>query len=109
MNKEEISGGTVHQMPEDLGKALLSVPAAQAAWESLTPLARNEWICWNTLVKQEETRKDHIERTVTELQEGKRRPCCWIGCIHRTDKAISPSVRAILDKQSRSKHKPRSS
>jgi hypothetical protein len=103
MVKEELSGGTVHTMPADLKKALTSVSAAQVAWESLTPLARNEWICWNILVKQAETRKHHIERTVAELQEGKRRPCCWIGCIHRTDKAISPSVQAMLDKRSRSK------
>jgi hypothetical protein len=28
--------------------------------------------------------------------EGKRRPCCWYGCIHRTDKAVSPSIQGIL-------------
>ncbi len=100
---KELTGGTVHEMPEDLKKALTAVPAAQTAWESLTPLARNEWICWNTFVKQAETRKNHIERTVTELQEGKRRPCCWLGCIHRKDKPISPSVQGILNKRSKSK------
>ena len=72
-------------------------------WEGLTPLARNEWICWTITVKQPSTRVNHIARTVTELQEGKRRPCCWIGCIHRTDKAISPSVQWVLDKQSKAK------
>ncbi len=101
MTSATISGGTVHKMPSDLKKALLSAPAAISKWESLTPLARNEWICWNTSVKQDATRKSHIERTVTELQEGKRRPCCWIGCIHRTDKEISPSVKGILAKRSR--------
>lgn len=100
MTKQEISGGTVHKLPPDLKKALLAVPAARTAWEDITPLARNEWICWNITVKQAATRKNHIERTVTELQEGKRRPCCWIGCIHRTDKAISPSVQWALSKQS---------
>lgn len=99
----EIAGGTVHDMPTDLRKALASAPAAQTAWESLTPLARNEWICWVTFVKQEKTRENHIERTITELQGGKRRPCCWLGCIHRTDKPISPSVQGILDKKSKSK------
>jgi hypothetical protein len=96
-----IADGTVHRMPVDLKKALISALAAQAAWESLTPLARNEWICWTITVKQPETRKNHVERTITELQEGKRRPCCWIGCIHRRDKQISPSVQWVLDKQSR--------
>lgn len=103
MKKEELLGGSVHQMPADLKKALVAAPAAQKAWNSLTPLARNEWICWNITVKQAETRKNHIERTVTELQEGKRRPCCWLGCTHRTDKALSPSVRGILEKRSKSK------
>lgn len=103
MSIEEISGGTVHEMPTDLREALASVSAARTAWESLTPLARNEWICWNTAVKQPETRKNHIERTIVELQEGKRRPCCWIGCIHRTDKPMSPSVRGILEKRSKAK------
>ncbi len=70
-------------MPSDLRKALASAPEALKAWEDITPLARNEWICWTVTTKKPETRKNHIERTVKELQEGKRRPCCWAGCIHR--------------------------
>ena len=101
MTNHELTGGTVHKMPTDLKRALTSDPAARAAWQSLTPLARNEWICWNISVKQQATRNNHIERTVTELQEGMRRPCCWIGCIHRTDKAISPSVQWVLDRRSK--------
>lgn len=103
MATKKITGGTVHKMPTDLKKAFASAPAAWTAWENLTPLARNEWICWNVSVKQAETRKNHIKRTIKELQEGKRRPCCWIGCIHRADKSISPSVQWVLDKKSKSK------
>lgn len=94
-----ISGGTAHQMPADMKKALTSHKPALKAWESLTPLARNEWICWVTFVKKQETRQEHVVRMLDELKEGKRRPCCWIGCIHRTDKAISPSVRGILKRK----------
>lgn len=101
MTNTKILGGTVHTLPPDLKKALTSSKPALAKWESLTPLARNEWICWNISVKQSATRKNHIKRTITELQQGKRRPCCWIGCIHRTDKAISPSIQGILDKRSK--------
>jgi len=97
MNK--ISGGTVHKLPADLHKALLTDEAALAKWESLTPLARNEWICWNTFVKQATTRTKHIERTISELIEGKRRPCCWLGCPHRPDKELSPSVKWVLSKK----------
>lgn len=103
MTASTIASGTVHDMPADLRNALMSDKTAFEKWEGLTPLARNEWICWIITVKQEETRKNHIERTVSELLEGKRRPCCWVGCIHRTDKKISPSVQWVLDKQSKSK------
>jgi len=83
MAKKEIATGVAHMVPGDLRKALVSAPAALAAWEDITPLARNEWICWTTSVKKPETRKNHVERTVAELIEGMRRPCCWAGCIHR--------------------------
>ncbi|MEK7168779.1 MAG: YdeI/OmpD-associated family protein [Patescibacteria group bacterium] len=78
-----ISARVVHKVPEDLQKALTSDDKVLSIWESLTPLARNEWICWTTFVKKEETRKDHVKRVISELKEGKRRPCCWAGCIHR--------------------------
>ena len=96
---KSVSGGTVHKIPADLSTALTADSRAVAVWESLTPLARNEWICWTTFVKKAETRKEHVLRVVGELKEGVRRPCCWIGCIHRKDKAISPSVSAILDRK----------
>ncbi len=105
MTNKEISGGTVHNLPEDLRKALSSDKVALEKWEGLTPLARNEWICWTTFVKQDNTRKEHVGRVVSELKEGMRRPCCWIGCIHRKDKQVSPSVRGILEKQSRKNKK----
>lgn len=79
----KVSGGIVHGVPADLRKALLADPKALAAWEDITPIARNEWICWTTYVKKPETRKNHVERTCSELTEGMRRPCCWPGCPHR--------------------------
>src|SRR6266542_3410430 len=96
-----ISGGVVHELPADLQKALTADRKALTAWEDLTPLARNEWICWTISVKTPEKRKEHVDRVVSELKEGMRRPCCWIGCIHRTDKPVSPSVQWALDKRSR--------
>jgi Uncharacterized protein conserved in bacteria len=96
---KQISGGVAHKVPEDLREVLVSDPKALSLWESLTPLARNEWICWTIFVKKAETRKDHVQRVRTELKEGMRRPCCWLGCIHRTDKSVSPSVQGILNKQ----------
>ena len=98
MAKKEIAGGVAHKLPMDLRKALLSAPKALAAWEDITPLARNEWICWTITVKTPATRENHIERTITELTEGKHRPCCWMGCIHRTDKKLSASQKWVLSR-----------
>jgi hypothetical protein len=97
---KKISGGVAHDLPADLRKALSSDRNALTAWEDLTPLARNEWICWVISVKKLETRQEHIERVCPELKEGMRRPCCWMGCIHRVDKPLSPSQRFVLRKQS---------
>lgn len=80
---QKISSGVVHDMPADLRKALLSDPKAFAAWEDITPLARNEWICWTVSVKKQETKDAHVKRVVNDLKKGKRRPCCWAGCVHR--------------------------
>lgn len=101
MSKPTIPDGTVHKIPADLRKVLITNSEALTAWNNITPLARNEWICWVENAKLIETRKRRIERTHKELAEGKRRPCCWIGCIHRKDKPISPSVKWALGKQSK--------
>ncbi|HEX7724349.1 MAG TPA: YdeI/OmpD-associated family protein [Candidatus Paceibacterota bacterium] len=96
-----ISSGIVHDMPADLQKALIRDAKALAIWEGLTPLARNEWICWTISVKKAETRQEHVERVCSELKEGMRRPCCWIGCTHRTDKKMSRSQKFILGRKAK--------
>jgi hypothetical protein len=98
-----ISGGVAHSLPADLRRALLADPKALSKWEDITPLARNEWICWTISVKTPETRKEHVKRVVSELKEGMRRPCCWAGCTHRTDKKLSPSQKFVLSRRSKSK------
>ena len=87
MAAKTLSGGVVHTLPADLKKALLASAKARATWEDITPLARNEWICWTISVKKAETRKEHITRAIEELSEGTRRPCCWPGCPHRNENA----------------------
>ena len=103
MTTNEISAGVAHELPSDLRKALAASPEALAAWEDITPLARNEWICWTISVINPETRQNHVERAIRELTEGKRRPCCWLGCIHRTDKAMSPTQKWVIEGRSKSK------
>lgn len=88
--------GTVHQADEDLRTAIVSDPALLALWQSLTPLGRNEFICWVDDAKQAATRQRRIARTCDEVREGRKRPCCWAGCIHRTDKAPGRWQQAVL-------------
>lgn len=84
MNKNGlIAGGVIYDLPIDLAAALKSNPQALAAWEDLTPIARNEWICWIETAKKAETRIKRVSWGCDSLQDGKRRPCCWPGCSHR--------------------------
>ena len=83
MVKKGVIIGTLHKVPADLRKTLNSDKTALEKWEDITPLARNEWICWVKSAKQLETRNRRIKRVAAELKEGMRRPCCWTGCPHR--------------------------
>lgn len=79
----KISGGTVHELPADLKKTLTARPKMLEQWEDITPLARNEFICWITDAKKEETRAKRIDVARSKLESGERRPCCWPVCKHR--------------------------
>ncbi|WP_374408743.1 YdeI/OmpD-associated family protein [Pelagerythrobacter sp.] len=92
----DFAQGTVHTAPEDFEQAIRADPAVLALWDGLTPLGRNEFLCWVEDAKKPATRARRIERTREELREGKRRPCCWAGCIHRTDKAPGKWQQAVL-------------
>lgn len=75
--------GTVHKIPTDLQKAIISMPKVRELWKDITPLARNEWICWVTSGKKAETRSIRIGKAISKMKGGMRRPCCWAGCPHR--------------------------
>ena len=79
----EIPGGVVHDLPADMRAMLSPHPGALATWADITPLARNEWICWVTSPKKAETRAKRVDWGRESLEAGKRRPCCWPGCSHR--------------------------
>jgi uncharacterized protein YdeI (YjbR/CyaY-like superfamily) len=83
MSGQQVPGGVVHEMPSDLRLALIGNPQALSAWNDITPLARNQFVCWVEDAKRETTRQRRIRRTQEELEEGQRRPCCWPGCTHR--------------------------
>ena len=74
---------TVHKIPEDFRKAIDADRVVKRVWPEITPLARNEWICWVTSAKQAETRTRRIAVGLDKMRSGMRRPCCWSGCPHR--------------------------
>ncbi len=96
-----ITASTVHKLPQDLKTAITSAPKALAVWNHITPLARNEWICWVISGKKQDTRGIRIQKALSKMKSGMKRPCCWIGCVHRTDKPISRSAQYVLSKTKR--------
>lgn len=83
MTLPSIQTGVVHTVPKDLKETLIKDKKTLEIWNTLTPLARNEWICYIISTKKQETRENHIVQLQESLQKGKRRPCCWAGCSHR--------------------------
>jgi uncharacterized protein YdeI (YjbR/CyaY-like superfamily) len=79
----EASADFRHAVPDELEAALAADRALADKWQSLTDLGRNEWICWMTSPKRQDTRDAHLARLQEEVLSGKRRPCCWPGCPHR--------------------------
>lgn len=87
VKKVEVDPSFLHEMPDDLQNTLDANPDVKQKWDTLTKLTKNEWICWVTIVKKPETRKEHLERLCEDLRDGERRPCCWPGCPHRRKSA----------------------
>lgn len=85
MMNTKINTAIIHKVPIELKEILISNPNILEKWNNLTPLARNEWICWITIVKKPETKKNHMSRFCNDILKGKRRPCCWAGCPHRKE------------------------
>ncbi|MBP6869231.1 MAG: YdeI/OmpD-associated family protein [Candidatus Pacebacteria bacterium] len=77
--------GVVHRTPADFNTALKGTSKALATWSDITPLARNEWVCFIMSGKKAETRGIRIEKALSKLSSGMRRPCCFAGCPHRSD------------------------
>jgi uncharacterized protein YdeI (YjbR/CyaY-like superfamily) len=95
---QKIVNDVLHKVPKDLKEALLQNPKVLEIWNKLTLLARNEWICYITIVKKKETRKEHILRFEADLLNGKKRPCCWPGCPHRRPNALKWFGKAPKDR-----------
>lgn len=78
----QIATGTIHELNEELTNTLLKNPDVLELWNGLTPLARNEWICYITIPKKPETKISRLVRLCEDIRSGEKRPCCWPGCPH---------------------------
>ncbi len=65
-------------LPKDFSAALATAPAkVQDLWKKITPMARWEWLRWVNATSVAETRERRIEVSMSKLNSGKRRPCCF--------------------------------
>src|SRR5215471_1769809 len=65
-------------VPQDLETALAAAPRKiQDMWEDISPMARSEWVRWVNATRNPDTRKRRVEVTISKMQSGKRRPCCF--------------------------------
>lgn len=63
-------------LPDDLRLAMVASSEAKTLWKELTLIGRLDWIRWIESAKTAQTRARRVTRTVEQLSEGKRRPCC---------------------------------
>ena len=65
-------------VPRDLEEALAAAPQKiQSLWHEITPMARWEWVRWVNATRNPDTRQRRVEVSISKMQNGKRRPCCF--------------------------------
>jgi hypothetical protein len=65
-------------VPQDLATALVAAPPKiQNLWNQITPMARWEWVRWVNATKNPDTRRRRVEVSISKMNSGKRRPCCF--------------------------------
>lgn len=88
-------------VPPDLAAALAAAPPAiRDLWDDITPMARWEWVRWVNATANPATRRRRVEVTISKMQNGKRRPCCFdlSAC---TDPAVATNgkLRGAVERQ----------
>lgn len=92
---ETLDGWPEPAVPKDLETALAGAPQKiQDLWNSITPMARWEWVRWIDATRNPETRERRVDVSISKMKGGKRRPCCFdlSAC---TDPDLSRSGRLI--------------
>jgi hypothetical protein len=83
------------EIPKDLATALDAAPAdVQGRWHDITPMARWEWVRWVNATANPATRQRRVEVSISKLDHGKRRPCCFdlASC---TDPSVARSGKLV--------------
>ena len=97
MNKVSAKSGRRElepKAPTDIVKVIRTSSKVQMLWDSLTPLARRDFISWVESAKQVETRKRRALSIPSRLLSGKRRPCCYALVPMNLYKALGASPKA---------------
>jgi Domain of unknown function (DUF1905)/Bacteriocin-protection, YdeI or OmpD-Associated len=65
-------------VPQDFETALTAAPQKiRDLWKDITPMARWEWVRWVNATKNSDTRQRRVEVSISKMNSGKRRPCCF--------------------------------
>ena len=87
-------------VPQDFETALVAAPQKiQDLWNDITPMARWEWVRWVNATKNPDTRRRRVEVSISKMDSGKRRPCCFnlAACtnpdVSKNGKLIEPEGR----------------
>lgn len=64
-------------LPADLAQALSESPDQRELWNSITPMARWDWIRWIRATNNPGTRAKRIAAAISKMSKGMRRPCCF--------------------------------
>ena len=65
------------EVPDDLRGALDAAPDLAELWDSITPMARWEWVRWVRATRNPDTRAKRVDVSISKMRSGKRRPCCF--------------------------------
>ena len=83
------------EVPGDLAEALAAAPQPiRETWRDITPMARWEWVRWVNATRSPQTRRRRVEVSISKLQGGKRRPCCF-NLASCTDPDLSKSGKLV--------------
>ena len=83
------------KVPNDLGAALAAAsPEIRDLWQEITPMARWEWVRWVNATANPDTRTRRVEVTISKMESGKRRPCCF-NLSSCTDPSVSKSGKLM--------------